>query len=112
MGQVTQILEAIEKGDDLAAELLLPIVYEELRRLASRKISHEKPQTLDRLKRDGIPALMDNIADEEAPAAHFDDVGHGRGRSEPRHHQPGEDGPHTPCAHCSERDSLPRVVTT
>jgi RNA polymerase sigma factor (TIGR02999 family) len=44
---VTQILEAIDAGDSEAAEKLLPLVYEELRRLASQKIRQEKPgQTL------------------------------------------------------------------
>ncbi|MBN2563454.1 MAG: hypothetical protein JXQ75_21245 [Phycisphaerae bacterium] len=40
-------LEVIEDGDARAAEEFLPIVYEELRRLATQKLSHEKPgQTL------------------------------------------------------------------
>lgn len=44
---VTQILSAIEHGDPQAAELLLPIVYEELRKLAAAKLAQEKPgQTL------------------------------------------------------------------
>ena len=44
---VTQILSQIEAGDPSAAEELLPLIYEELRQLASRKLSHEKPgQTL------------------------------------------------------------------
>jgi RNA polymerase sigma factor (TIGR02999 family) len=48
MSDVTRILSAIEKGDAGAAEQLLPFVYEELRRLAARKMAHEKPgQTLD-----------------------------------------------------------------
>lgn len=41
MSQVTIILEAIEKGDDSAAERLLPVVYEELRRLAAFKMASE-----------------------------------------------------------------------
>jgi RNA polymerase sigma factor (TIGR02999 family) len=45
---VTQILSRIESGDHSAAERLLPLVYDELRRLAALKLSHEKPgQTLD-----------------------------------------------------------------
>jgi RNA polymerase sigma factor (TIGR02999 family) len=48
MSDVTQILSALEAGDAHAAELLLPIVYDELRRLAKSKLAHEKPgQTLD-----------------------------------------------------------------
>ena len=43
MGDVTRILEAIDDGDLSAAEELLPVVYDELRRLAAQKLSHEKP---------------------------------------------------------------------
>lgn len=39
---VTKILGAIESGDPIAAGQLLPIVYDELRRLASSKMAHEK----------------------------------------------------------------------
>src|SRR5262245_58605752 len=47
MSEVTRILSAIEQGDPHAAEQLLPLVYEELRKLAARKLAHEKPgQTL------------------------------------------------------------------
>jgi RNA polymerase sigma factor (TIGR02999 family) len=47
MHDVTCILCAMEKGDPLAAEQLLPLVYEELRRLAIEKMSQERPgQTL------------------------------------------------------------------
>ena len=47
ISEVTRILSAIEQGDPKAAEQLLPLVYEELRRLAARKLAHEKPgQTL------------------------------------------------------------------
>jgi RNA polymerase sigma factor (TIGR02999 family) len=47
MSEVTRILNAIEQGDVKAAEELLPLVYEELRRLASRKMSQEQTgQTL------------------------------------------------------------------
>src|SRR5262245_13385803 len=48
MGEATRILNAIEQGDPHAAEQLLPLVYDELRRLAAKKLAHEKPgQTLD-----------------------------------------------------------------
>ena len=48
MNDVTCILSAIEQGDPQAAEQLLPLVYDELRRLAAQKLAHEKPgQTLD-----------------------------------------------------------------
>jgi RNA polymerase sigma factor (TIGR02999 family) len=47
MNDVTGILNAIEQGDPRAAEQLLPLVYEELRKLAAQKLAHEKPgQTL------------------------------------------------------------------
>jgi RNA polymerase sigma factor (TIGR02999 family) len=45
---VTRILSAIEAGDPHAAEQLLPLVYEELRKLAAQKLAQEKPgQTLE-----------------------------------------------------------------
>ena len=47
MSDVTRILSAIEAGDASAAEQLLPLVYDELRKLAAQKLSQEKPgQTL------------------------------------------------------------------
>lgn len=47
MSEVTQILEAIDHGDPNAASQLLPLVYDELRRLAARKMAAEVPgQTL------------------------------------------------------------------
>jgi RNA polymerase sigma factor (TIGR02999 family) len=47
MSDVTRILSAIEQGDTHAAEQLLPLVYDELRKLAAQKLSHEQPgQTL------------------------------------------------------------------
>jgi RNA polymerase sigma factor (TIGR02999 family) len=47
MSDVTPILSAIEAGDPHAAERLLPLVYDELRRLAAAKLAQEKPgQTL------------------------------------------------------------------
>jgi RNA polymerase sigma factor (TIGR02999 family) len=47
MADVTQILSQIESGDPSAADQLLPLIYEELRKLAAAKLAHEKPgQTL------------------------------------------------------------------
>ena len=47
MSDVTRILTQIEQGDPAAAEQLLPLVYEELRKLAAAKLAQEKPgQTL------------------------------------------------------------------
>jgi RNA polymerase sigma factor (TIGR02999 family) len=48
MSEVTRILSAIEAGDPQAAKQLLPLVYDELRRLAAAHMAREKPgQTLD-----------------------------------------------------------------
>src|SRR5262245_41501934 len=48
MSEVTRILCAIEEGDPQAAEQLLPLVYDELRRRAAEQMAHEKPgQTLE-----------------------------------------------------------------
>jgi RNA polymerase sigma factor (TIGR02999 family) len=47
MSEVTRILSAIDQGDPQAAEQLLPLVYDELRKLAAQKLAQEKPgQTL------------------------------------------------------------------
>src|SRR5881227_2430126 len=47
MSDVTRILEAIQHGDGRAADELLPLVYEQLRRLAAHKMANEMPgQTL------------------------------------------------------------------
>src|SRR5262245_57673496 len=47
MPDVTRILSQIEQGDPQAAEMLLPLVYDELRKLAAAKLAQEKPgQTL------------------------------------------------------------------
>ena len=69
MSDVTQILSRIESGDPSAAEQLLPLVYEELRKLAAGKLAQEKPgQTLQatalvheaylRLVGDGNPSTV------------------------------------------------------
>jgi RNA polymerase sigma factor (sigma-70 family) len=48
MSDVTRILSQIDSGDPPAAEQLLPLVYDELRKLAAAKLAHEKPgQTLE-----------------------------------------------------------------
>ncbi|MFL5341706.1 MAG: ECF-type sigma factor [Gemmataceae bacterium] len=47
MSDLTQILSAIQQGDPHAAEQLLPLVYDELRKLAAQRLAQEKPgQTL------------------------------------------------------------------
>ena len=43
MNEVTPILSAIEQGDPQAAEQLLPLVYDELRKLAAQRLAQEKP---------------------------------------------------------------------
>ena len=48
MSEVTRILSAIEQGDMHAANQLLPLIYDELRKLAALKLAQEKPgQTLE-----------------------------------------------------------------
>ena len=48
MTEVTRILSALEQGDPHVAAQLLPLVYDELRELAARRLAHEKPgQTLE-----------------------------------------------------------------
>src|SRR5438445_9114063 len=48
MNDVTRVLSAIEGGDPHATEQLLPLVYQELRKLAAQKLAQEKPgQTLE-----------------------------------------------------------------
>jgi RNA polymerase sigma factor (TIGR02999 family) len=47
MHEVTRILSAVQSGDPAASQKLLPLVYDELRKLAAQKLIHEKPgQTL------------------------------------------------------------------
>ena len=47
MSDVTQLLNAIDEGDSNASDQLLPLVYEELRKLAAARMAQEKPgQTL------------------------------------------------------------------
>jgi RNA polymerase sigma factor (TIGR02999 family) len=47
MNEITRILSAVERGDPQAAEQLLPLVYDELRKLAAHRLAHQTPgQTL------------------------------------------------------------------
>ena len=74
MNDVTQILSQIEQGDPSAAEQLLPLVYDELRKLAAAKLAHEKPgQTLQAtaLVHDAYIRLVD-----VEKAQHWDSRGH------------------------------------
>ena len=68
MSEVTQILSAIERGDRLAAEELLPLVYDELRKLAADRLAGEKPgQTLQAtaLVHDAYVRLVGGDADRQ-----------------------------------------------
>ncbi len=80
MSEVTRILERIESGDPSSAAQLLPIVYEELRKLAAARLANEKPgQTLQatalvheaylRLTGDASPACWDSRGHFFAAAA-------------------------------------------
>jgi len=74
MSDVTRILSQIESGDSSAANQLLPLVYEELRKLAAAKLAHEKPgQTLQAtaLVHEAYIRLVDTDM-----AAHWNSRGH------------------------------------
>lgn len=74
MSDVTRILSAIEQGDARAADQLLPLVYEELRRLAAAKLSHEQPgQTLQAtaLVHEAYIRLVGSDAQNWAGRTHF-----------------------------------------
>jgi len=74
MNDVTQILSRIESGDPAAAEQLLPLVYDELRKLAAHRLTQEKPgQTLQAtaLVHDAYIRLVD-----VEKAQHWDSRGH------------------------------------
>ncbi len=74
MNEVTRILNAMDQGDPQAAEQLLPLVYAELRKLASQKLAQEKPgQTLQAtaLVHEAYVRLVDNDT-----AQQWDNRGH------------------------------------
>ena len=74
MSDVTQILSQIESGDPSAADKLLPLVYDELRKLAAAKLAQERPgQTLQAtaLVHDAYLRLVD-----VGKAQHWDSRGH------------------------------------
>jgi len=71
MTDVTRILTAIEQGDPHAAEQLLPLVYDELRKLAAQRLASEKPgQTLQ------ATALVHEAYLRLVGDRHFDNRGH------------------------------------
>src|SRR5687767_496242 len=74
MSELTRILSRIESGDPQAAEQLLPLVYDELRKLAAQRLTQEKPgQTLQptALVHEAYLKLVD--ADQ---VRHWDSRGH------------------------------------
>jgi RNA polymerase sigma factor (TIGR02999 family) len=74
MSEVTHILGAMQQGDPHAAGQLLPLVYEDLRRLAAHKLAHETPgQTLQPTAL-VHEAYLRLIGDE--PQSHWDGRGH------------------------------------
>jgi RNA polymerase sigma factor (TIGR02999 family) len=79
MSDITHILSAIEGGDPHAAKQLLPLVYDELRRLAAHKLAHEKPgQTLDAtgLVHEAYLRLVGSGEASAARAPHWDSRRH------------------------------------
>jgi RNA polymerase sigma factor (TIGR02999 family) len=74
MSEVTQILHDLDDGDSGAASRLLPLVYDELRRLAAQKLAQEKPgQTLDATSL--VHEAYLRLLGREAPVS-FKDRGH------------------------------------
>ncbi|TWU38230.1 ECF-type sigma factor [Novipirellula artificiosorum] len=76
MSEITRLLQAAESGDQKAAEDLLPLVYQELRRLAKARLSHEKPgQTLQAtdLVHEAYQRLVDVTGGDDAK---WNSVGH------------------------------------
>ena len=74
MSNVTHILSEIERGDPQAADQLLPLVYDELRKLATMRLAQEKPgQTLQAtaLVHEAYVRLVD-----AEQAQHWDSRGH------------------------------------
>jgi RNA polymerase sigma factor (TIGR02999 family) len=74
MDAITQVLNAIEQGDQHAASQLLPLVYDELRKLAAEKMANERPgQTLEAtaLVHEAYLRLLGNDAEP-----HFNGRGH------------------------------------
>src|SRR5262245_8352974 len=71
MSDVTRVLVAIEQGDPHAAEQLVPLVYDELRKLAAQRLAQEKPgQTLE------ATALVHEAYLRLVGDQHFDNRGH------------------------------------
>jgi RNA polymerase sigma factor (TIGR02999 family) len=79
MSEITQILSAIDKGDPKAADQLLPLVYDELRRLAAHKLTKEAPgQTLQStaLVHEAYVRLMGSGGEAPGGGQHWDSRRH------------------------------------
>ncbi len=79
MSDVTHILSQIERGDPQAAEKLLPLVYDELRKLAAAKLAHENPgQTLQAtaLVHEAFLRLVPSQKQPDQDQQHWDSRGH------------------------------------
>ena len=74
MTDVTRILSAIEQGDPAAAEQLLPLVYDELRRLAAQRMAQERPGQTIQATALVHEAYIRLVNAEEAP--HWNSRGH------------------------------------
>jgi RNA polymerase sigma factor (TIGR02999 family) len=79
MSEVTRILDQMHQGDSRAAEQLLPLVYEELRKLAAARVAQEKPgQTLQAtaLVHEAYLRLVASAEREQGEGDHWDGRGH------------------------------------
>lgn len=79
MHDITQILNAAANGDVEVANELLPLIYDELRKLASQKLAREKPgHTLQptALVHEAYMRLLGGTPGGATDAAHWDNVGH------------------------------------
>jgi len=79
MNDVTHILSAIERGDPRAGEQLLPLIYDELRKLAAQKLAQEAPgQTLQAtaLVHEAYLRLLPRAGDDAATDKHWDSSRH------------------------------------
>ena len=75
MNNVTRILSAIEQGDSRAAERLLPLVYDELRRLAAQRLADEAPgQTLQPTAL--VHEAYLRLTGKDGAGQNWDDLGH------------------------------------
>ncbi|HEY2762222.1 MAG TPA: ECF-type sigma factor, partial [Pirellulales bacterium] len=75
MAEVTQLLNAIDRGEPQAGTQLLALVYSELKRLAARKLAQEKPgQTLSAtgLVHEAYLRMFGNPSEGERDQQHWD----------------------------------------